>query len=360
MLENFLKYIISKNIIYIKIFQWIDTKNLLPTFITEYINKLNNNAPYINADIDFECLEKLKTDIDINLTPINSGTISLVFLGKLKKNNDLVAIKILRLNIKDKINLAFKRIKYFSYFLYLEYFNDWILNIEKTFLEQIDIQKEKINISLIHSKLKTLKFCETIKLYEDFNFDNCIVMSYIDGKTFYELSKEDIPGFLRSYTQMSIFLTFTKKIMHLDLHVGNILFVKKGENYKIALLDLSMILFLSENEKDFLYEFYTCLASKNINNIIKCIEKHKNSIFENIKEELFEKFIKELLSYTIFEKFESYSLIKDINLVLNISSKFKLKFNNSINNMILGLISNLSLVGMLDPDSKTLSEFGMK
>ena len=76
--------------------------------------KYTDNVPYHNNEIDYEILNKLKTEHDIiieNFQPINSGIVGIIFSGIYKKeNNSKVIIKILKKDITNKINNVYSMI----------------------------------------------------------------------------------------------------------------------------------------------------------------------------------------------------------------------------------------------------------
>ena len=75
-----------------------DELNCIPQLYLTFLKDFTDNAPYIDSDIDYNELEELVVKSNGNLTydkiPINSGTISIVFLSEYKKQkNSNKAIK---------------------------------------------------------------------------------------------------------------------------------------------------------------------------------------------------------------------------------------------------------------------------
>lgn len=91
----------SRYIIYTKILQWInfDCINFLGTDFNKFIRKFTDNAPYIDDDINYKSIQKLrnlgeKYNIEINKIPINSGTVSLVFEGYIVKDDQKIKLQL--------------------------------------------------------------------------------------------------------------------------------------------------------------------------------------------------------------------------------------------------------------------------
>src|SRR5437879_3710666 len=92
--------LISYFVIYVKIFQWMNVKKpgYFNEIIFDYLKELVNNVPYTKYDIKDDVITNLEENgFKIDKIPINSGTISLVYVGYL--NNEKYAIKIKRTNI---------------------------------------------------------------------------------------------------------------------------------------------------------------------------------------------------------------------------------------------------------------------
>ena len=120
---------------YTKIIQWIADHNFNDEKLTDFLKHFTNNVYYTKEDIDYESLIELYNHAEQNgdtfslsgLTPINAGTISLVFKGTL--NGKPIVIKMLRRNIKDKLHDAINLFNYiFMVFIIVSQFCDHSLH----------------------------------------------------------------------------------------------------------------------------------------------------------------------------------------------------------------------------------------
>src|ERR1700722_7189580 len=132
-IRNILNLLISHFIIYTKIIQWLNIENegYIGKIIFNYLKIFINKEPFFDSDIINMALFKLTNKgFVIDKIPINSGTISLVYIGYL--NNIKYAIKIKRNNIEIRVKNVFATLKFFSKFVdMLGYpLSDFILAIE--------------------------------------------------------------------------------------------------------------------------------------------------------------------------------------------------------------------------------------
>ena len=213
------KKLASTNILYVKVFQSFALNN---SIINDKMNdKMNNellkftdNAPYTKEDIDYDTLLQLSMDYDITFNdgvdkPMNSGMISLVYSAtpnnssKIKHNN--IVIKIKRKNIDKKLEIGIDNLLFLinllKYIPFLRNYNITRLiedNIE-TIKQQTDFSNEIANIKRMQMNCINLDYVKIPYVYDNINDDyaNIIAMSYINGKKFNEIEKDDYLEFAK-------------------------------------------------------------------------------------------------------------------------------------------------------------------
>lgn len=377
---SILELIANYNIIFIKIFQWIrinnqtlKNSNYITPRIETHLYSYTNNTPYIYDEIDYKSLldiyikanEKGDSIVLTSLEPINSGTISLVFKGKI--NNKEIAIKILRRNIKkqveDGINFL---INIESIIFHLPIVNRYlgtkIFDTNKShILNQIDFINESENIALFYNKFKNNKFIKTPCIYQNYTIsnNNVIIMEYIEGKYLYQLDEEDLDNYYEPFLKFIITSIFYKKILHSDLHQGNVLFYKETLNNKntnkIGVIDFGMITKLDTNEIDFMYMWLNGIFNNKFKDFLDYLREPNNilDIFHNYKQ------INECVDYIenlyvnkeIFIHIDNLEfLIEDINYFLIILKKYNCIISPRYNFFILSLIPALSILNKLGPN----------
>ena len=304
---SIIKLISEYNIIFVKIFQWTWMKNnskneYLTQKIKEQIYIYSNNTPFKEDDIDYKSIldtfitsKKLGDKFELEqINPVNSGSISLIFIGKLNENK--VIIKLLRKNIKEQINNGLSFLSNIENIVkYIPIINDIISNDIFTnnkinILNQTDFINESENIQLFSENFKNDKNLIIPNVYVDYTKinSNIIIMDYIDGKYLNELEEHELNEYFKYFVKFIVKSIFVKNIFHSDLHQGNILFTKKVNShnkivYKIGIIDFGMILKLNVDEVNFAYLWLMGIYSDQFHNLIDFIRNinNKDLIFKN-------------------------------------------------------------------------------
>lgn len=367
-----LTYLSEYNIIFVKIFQWTwINNNFLTPQIQNLIYSFGNNTPYIDNDINYKDLldiydiankEKYIFEID-NLKPINSGTISLVFKGKL--NNKDIVIKILRNGIKNKLEKGLNLLINLEKIIHIIPFIPNIFNakiFEKNkinILNQINFTNESENLLLFYNNFKNSKYVviPNVNLIFTQKNSNIILMDYIDGKYLYELDVNERDNYLNPFLKFVMNSIFKKYIFHCDLHQGNVLFIKEEKDnkiiYKVGIIDMGMVTKLTIDEVNFIYIWLKSIFGYTFLDLIDFIKKKENyfQIFENTKintdinNDCMEYIANLYINQNIFYELNSDNFIKDIYLFMNILKKYNLILSPRYNFFLLSIIPiiNISL-----------------
>jgi predicted unusual protein kinase regulating ubiquinone biosynthesis (AarF/ABC1/UbiB family) len=268
----------SINILYVKIFQAFALNNsLIDDKTNNKLLKFTDNAPWNFSDIDLHQLIEMSDKYNIQLqrgyeVPINSGMISLVFIGYDK--NKQVIIKMKRKNIQEKLDDAIDNLLFSMYILsFIPIINKYQLvelvnkNIEiirrqTNFLEEID------NMDKIRENCKNLKYVKiptaNRKVTEE--YPNIILMERIEGIKINQIKEEDYEQFAKLVVKFGIVTTILHGVTHGDLHSGNILFIKDYNDskysYKIGVIDFGIIYEVSSQHKGVLFDIVTQLFEK--------------------------------------------------------------------------------------------------
>jgi len=352
----------SEYIVYTKIFQWISVNvdNKFLRYIEGFTRKFMDNAPYTQNDIDNGELDILMSKSDslkIDRKPINSGTIALVFKGKL--NNNDIAVKVLRTNIEYKLKCAIANIKFLlSILRYIPFINNLSLyelfdDICSKLLEQVDLTIESKNINKMYKILKPYKISKQPKAYEELCTKNVVVMDFIDGKTIYNIDESDRKEFANNFMTLNFHLILKKFIFHLDLHSGNVLFVKEDDKCKISILDMGMIKDVKYRESNLVFDLINFVFYRDSKGIADLISEYHDIVFKD-KYDIVS--ITKSINIEMdnhFKKLEMYTIASDIIHVLKILKSHNCKISETFNIIVLSFISTLSIVSSLS-DPKTV------
>jgi predicted unusual protein kinase regulating ubiquinone biosynthesis (AarF/ABC1/UbiB family) len=264
------------NILYVKLFQSIALKNDNKD-VSNILLEFTDNAPWSKHDLRKDELISICNKYNIELKdgyekPINSGMISLVYVGiEMDTGKDCI-IKMKRNNIDDKLSDSINDLKTLIYILYLfpcvsKYgIKDFIHKNIESIKNQTNYQEEVKNMITIKNNCKNLKYVNIPYVFEDITneFPNFIVMERICGLKMSEIPQEDKEPFARSLIKFGMITSVLHGVTHGDLHSGNILFIKdlnetSKYKYKVGIFDFGIINQLSESFQDFLFSFVTGL-----------------------------------------------------------------------------------------------------
>jgi len=298
-IKRFTKRLAEINILYVKVFQSLAlNNNIINDKLNNELLKFADNAPFTENDLDFDTLFQLSNDYNIVFEngfdkPINSGMISLVYLATYQDSKNHIIIKIKRKNIDEKLQEGIDNLLFFVNLLrFIPFFNNF--KISETIQNNIDIIKQQTNfkteienIRHIQKNCNNLDYVIIPDIYDDINknFKNIIAMSYIKGKRFNEIDKEDYIEFAKQVIKFGIVSSLIHGFSHGDFHVGNILFIKEeNENdptktkYKLGVIDFGI---MTEIEDPFKSNMLICLTSVFQDSSTIFINKFLNSgIFE--------------------------------------------------------------------------------
>jgi predicted unusual protein kinase regulating ubiquinone biosynthesis (AarF/ABC1/UbiB family) len=318
-IKRFTKRLASINILYVKVFQSLALNN---NIINEEMNNelltFADNAPFTKDDIDYDTLLSLCMDYDIVFkngfdNPINSGMISLVYLAKCNYTANSIIIKIKRKDIDKKLEEGIDNLLFFiNLFKFIPFFYKY--KISETIQNNIDVIKQQTNFTNEISNIKhmqknciNLDYIKIPYVYDNINnaFTNVIAMSYIDGKRFNEIDKDDYIEFAKQVIKFGIVTLLIHGFSHGDFHVGNILFIKEdSENekikYKLGIIDFGI---MTEINEPFKSNLLKCLMSVFQDSSIVFLNNFLNSgIFEP-------RIIKDLLPQQIYDNLINVSLV---------------------------------------------------
>jgi len=356
----------SLNIIFIKIFQWLFCEDFLKDeLLIKNLEIFTNNCKYNKNDIDFDLINFIKVEynnkninLNIDLIPINSGSINLIF--KCEMNNNQVILKINRKNIKKKLDDSINFFNFLNIFKFLDKYN--ILNIiqknQDFLLNQIDLQYEIENQKLFIEKYSKYEYVKIPLIY---NLDeikgNYILMEYINGYNLHNIPNNEKNIFSENFNKFILSFLNTH-IIHGDLHFGNILFKKENNINKIVLIDFGIILQLNINQVNWLYKSLKSNSKKELIKYLIHIEK----LYDNINHSIINKIEEYYMNnyYIFLDENDDKNVIitpRDGYNIISSFNKFNIEFPKFISTFIVSIYLYGSISFKLNDEvlSKTLT-----
>ena len=383
---NLIKNIVTKledlNIVYVKVFQSLCiNKHILSHSEKDFLIKYTDNVPFKSEEVDYDIIDKLEQEYNIRLDTsehVNAGIVSVVFKGIYNDDSNKVVIKILKKNIREKLEQVFNDIlilaKMCKYIPYLNSLNlDIILADNKdVLLNQTDFNCEVANINIFKEKYGNLPEYKIPKVYGEITdkYENVIVMENIKGLTYNDIEKMDNSEIKNSFANLimkfaHISILFHNAV-HCDLHSGNIFFYineKDNDNiatlpkYQVGLIDFGIVAFPSKTEQSNWYNFLHNAYNKNFDNYIETSLKYffkdinvYNDLSINQK-----KILNDDCARFFKDEDEKTDIIASADVVFNMSNLFKkynIRFSSDFNKMLLSIMVSNSLSIELSNDIK--------
>jgi hypothetical protein len=287
--ERFLYLLRSENILFTKIFQSLanSSHEQIPPELRGQLQRYNANATYTDDDINYEALDAIETEYDIQIdrTVINSGMIALVFKGT-DASGATVIVKLRRRGITESLRSGCQSIKEFyllvAYWypqnIYVRLLRPFIRNIDDI-IDQCNFLREIANLKTAKEDFAPLNFVQIPTVYNRPSETDTeyILMEYINGThTLPPETPEDIRlKYMEKYFVGSFFSIIANTIHNTDLHSGNILFTETG----FGLIDYGMAIQLDEEWHDAVLTLAELVRDKRPVHEIDFIETFKH-IFE--------------------------------------------------------------------------------
>lgn len=383
MIINMLKCISEYNIIFVKIFQWVWINNDSGdnTYITPEIENAlysyANNTPYNETDINYKNLLDVYIEASkigdkfelISTKPTNSGSISLIFKAKL--NDKDVVVKMLRTNIRERLEKGLELLIWIENFLYKV--SHWLgINLISTkmfeknksnMLNQVNFINETENLLIFYKNFKNTKYVETPNVYSNYTISNpnIILMDEIKGKYLCELENSELSNYLLGFFKFVMDSIFIKNIFHCDLHQGNVLFYSEERNnkqlYKVGIIDMGMITHMNVYEVNFIYMLLNGLFNDKFADFIEYIKKEyvNDNFFENtdvINHKCFDDILQAHLEGKLFIEFNNDRFVRDVHWFLNTFKKYNCRISSRYNFFLLSMIPILGIASKLSPEFK--------
>lgn len=363
------------NIIFAKILQWdvfksISTSNDdLQAFFTNF----NSNVPYTTNDIDYETLDSIKNHakntkqvliFENNSTPINSGTVALIYKASL--NGKPVIIKMLRknihTNIKNGIHHIITLIEFYNFICSFFYqTNPSVLNTIKTntslLLEQTNLQQEIRNNELFQTNIQRYSNIIVPRVYTEFSDinHNVIIMDFIEGVTLAHAKKKNIDMFEKTTKNLRQFIIesyLIYKVAHADLHTGNVI----CKDDKIGLIDFGLVIKLSDKQSEYITDIMLSIRNNNYKRLTNSLGK----LICNGDNILFKQFIhlcdtSERLT-ALRENFQSFNSKIIMEEALEILNSMTIDTNNECVKILLSLVSCFSVIDLCHVHNRPLAD----
>jgi predicted unusual protein kinase regulating ubiquinone biosynthesis (AarF/ABC1/UbiB family) len=367
--------LVHKNYLFTKVVQWgvqevYSAANIQGNDeLKSYFSAFSNSVPYTQYELhaslssiknvtDFANSRNDKLVVENDNIPINSGSVAIIFKARL---NDIpVVIKVLRPNIRKRIEHDIKAVLFFFDNLFIRKCIEHYIKLNfKTFIEQnseillnqCDFISEVNNALLFKDNLKNKKNIIIPSVYKHFTeaYSEVIVMEYIDGPVAKNVPLELLKTNFETLQSFFFESLFRYNVMHGDFHLGNIIITK---NNTIGIIDFGIVYTLTNDMSDQLFNvLFLSLNLENNKLLLRTIVRFLCLDVDNhdatYKKLVNNKEINEILS----SYFNANEIIKIINMIMSDES---LGLHQEVCRLFLATMSGLQTIEYVN-ENKSLA-----
>jgi ubiquinone biosynthesis protein len=243
--------------------------------ICEYQTHEERNRKKSEEELKAVRERKAKAFIEIfdsfDPNPIACGSIAQVYKGVLK--GKLVAVKILRPNLIDNINIDLSIVDDFKPVMKKILgvggnfdIDAFLLEIREMLTREVDLRIEAVNIRRFEDNFKNVKNVTVPKTYSDYCSVNVLTMEFIQGIQVKDIIDMQVPQSKKSEYTRTITRSYLKQVYidgfyHADPHGGNMLV---EENDTIAFIDFGAVGSIDEELQRNMLEFYYAINNSDV------------------------------------------------------------------------------------------------
>jgi ubiquinone biosynthesis protein len=254
--------------VFVKFGQLLSTRqDILPPEYVVQLSKLQTQVKPFPGKISKEIVEgELNAKIshifsEFSEEPVASASIAQVHKARLKQNNELVAVKILRPNIIKVINKDIKVMELAAWLVEKIFHDgkrlrprDVVSEFKKIIHAELDLLQEAANAVELRRLHKNDPKIIIPSIFYDYCTQEVMVLEWMDGipiSDLVTLKAHNIDLEQLSHNGVAIFYTqvFSYGFFHADMHPGNILCTPDG---RYIGLDFGIVGCLSEQDKRYL------------------------------------------------------------------------------------------------------------
>ena len=353
LIKNITRKLEELNIVYIKIFQSLCLDDdILYDEEKDYLLKYTDSVPFLSTDIDYNIVDTLDSKYNIRLDlnePLNSGIVCVAFKGIYMNDSNKVVVKIIKNNIKQRIEKVFEEIEFLLNLIniipYIKSFNlkKTLLDNKELLLEQTNFKNEANNIEVfrninINNEEFVFPKCY-VNISEEYN--NVIVMENIKGLTYNNIKNYDISikqEFGKLILKFGLISILYNSAAHCDLHPGNLFFYINEENsnkpkYQLGFIDFGIVSFPSRENQNYYFKFFKNIQidkeyDKLEEILSNCIVEEKEKFNGLLKKnEIIEKVIIILNKYSSDENYSPKFILEISKILYDYGLSFTKEFN---------------------------------
>lgn len=267
-IKNTATELVATDVLFVKIIQALaNCHELLDEDTGNELMMYTDRVPYTHDDYDTEIINHIIDNTPfmfVDDQPIRAGMISLVFMMIHEETNELYVLKMKRRLIKQRLYESSNRMRSMLSIISSVVF--WWCKIDisdtvdkhlRVLESQLDFKQEIENTRTFYRNFQNIDYVKIPNvLHEESPYnDDYIIMEYIEGASFSNLSEKLYITYAKMVTKMGITCVLINGFAHGDLHAGNLLFIENSDEkcqienvpkFQIGVIDFGLVIKISQ------------------------------------------------------------------------------------------------------------------
>ena len=342
--------------------------DLLPASMIRELGKLQDHV----GEVDFEDIrevvehaygDKLETVFSVfDRTPIAAASIAQVHKAVLRKEGDIVSVKIRRPHIRSTIDTDMDILEYIANRLHatIEQLQVYDLpalaqHVRRTMRYEMDLCREARNLGIARSYLKADGDVRVPSVFDAYSSDAILVMEHIQGNPVKEIHFDDIDQaqfFARLGLRTAIKQILEDGFFHADPHPGNMMITADNQ---LCLIDWGMVGRLTERDRRELIEVLGAIMQRDSHGLMQALFRLSEAI-EDVDRRGLERDLMDTIDATYAVPLEEMNIGHLLMDIANMMRDYRLRLHPELVLMIKALVTAEGTARMIYPQLDVITE----
>jgi len=342
--------------------------DLLPASMIRELGKLQDHV----GEVDFEdirevveqaCGDKLETVFAVfDRTPIAAASIAQVHRAVLRKEGDIVSVKIRRPGIRRTLDTDMDILEYIANRLHANFEPLHVYDlpalakhVRRTLRREMDLRREARNLSIARSYLKTNGDVVVPSVFEAYSAETILVMEHIQGTPVKEIHFDDSDQarfFARLGLRTAIKQILEDGFFHADPHPANMMITADNQ---LCLIDWGMAGRLTEGDRRDLIEVLGTVIDRDSHGLMTALFRLSEAR-EAVDRRGLEQDLMDTLDTTYAVPLEEINIGQLLMAIANMMREYHLRLPPELILMIKALVTAEGTARMIYPRLDVIAE----
>jgi len=342
--------------------------DLLPASMIRELGKLQDHV----GEVDFEDIreviehaygDKLETVFSIfDRTPIAAASIAQVHKAVLRKEGDIVSVKIRRPHIRSTIDTDMDILEYIANRLHanIDQLHVYDLpalarHVRRTMRYEMDLCREARNLGIARSYLEADGDVRVPSVFDAYSSDAILVMEHIQGNPVKEIHFDDTDQaqfFARLGLRTAVKQILEDGFFHADPHPGNMMITADNQ---LCLIDWGMVGRLTERDRRELIEVLGAIMQRDSHGLMQALFRLSEA-FEDVDRRGLERDLMDTIDTTYAVPLEEMNIGQLLMDIANMMRDYRLRLHPELLLMIKALVTAEGTARMIYPQLDVITE----